>query len=189
MLFLSSISSNILQLSDSFVYLEIFYVYLTLLIYFLSFQGYRALLATEAYPLRSSDHPPTLSQAIQTDLADISTGTEDFSAIQSALIEIMQKQQLFLEPELNIKHIAAAIGFPAAQVSAAINAQFGMNFRSWVNGYRVEEVKKRLADSSYKHLSLTGIAFDCGFNSEASFYRIFKKHTGHSPKTYLQNLK
>jgi AraC-like DNA-binding protein len=55
-----------------------------------------------------------------------------------------------------------------------------------VNSYRVEEVKKRLGNLKYEHLSLTGIAFDCGFNSEASFYRIFRQQTGYSPKSYLQ---
>ncbi|MGG7551342.1 helix-turn-helix domain-containing protein [Chryseobacterium arthrosphaerae] len=192
-LFLSSLSSNILQLKNTFFYLEVFYIYLTLLIYFLSFQGYRALIAGETHILRSSGDTSSLVQVIPKDLSDVEIKTtedkENFSAIQSALEEIMNKELLFLEPELNIKQIAIATGFPSAQVSAAINAQFRVNFRSWVNGYRVEEVKKRLADPAYKHLSLLGIAFDCGFNSEASFYRIFKNHTGHSPKTYLQNIK
>lgn len=192
-LFLSSISSNILQRTNSFLYLEIFYIYLTSLIYFLSFQGYRTLLTTGTQAVRVPENgPPPAQEVLQypdnTD-TQLIEDEEILLTIQTALVEAMQKQQLFLEPELTIKEIAAVIRFPSAQVSAAINVKFGMNFRSWVNSYRVEEVKKRLTDPAYKHLSLTGIAFDCGFNSEASFYRIFKKNTGYSPKIYLQNLK
>ncbi|NIF04369.1 helix-turn-helix transcriptional regulator [Chryseobacterium sp. Tr-659] len=192
-LLLSSLYANILQLQHSFLYLEIFYVYLTLLIYFLSFQGYKSLLTSEVQVLRLSDHESSSAQIelIDSDDQEIKTTGNDelFSTIGSALKEVMDKQLLFMEPELNIKEVAAAVHFPSAQVSAAINAKFGVNFRSWVNSYRIEEVKKRLNDPAFRHLSITGIAFDCGFNSEASFYRIFRNQTGYSPKTYLQNLK
>ncbi|KAA2224295.1 helix-turn-helix domain-containing protein [Chryseobacterium sediminis] len=192
-LFLSSITSNILQLNHSFLYLEIFYGYLALLIYFLSFQGYRTIIAGEVQSVRISKNKIYTEEIPQPEITsmDIKTSLDEKNlyAIQSALLEIMEKQHLFIEPELNLKDVAKIIGFPASQVSAAINAKFEMNFRSWVNSYRVEEVKKRLNNPEYKHLSLTGIAFDCGFNSEASFYRIFRKHTGHSPKTYSKSTK
>ncbi|MCJ7932934.1 MAG: helix-turn-helix domain-containing protein [Chryseobacterium sp.] len=193
LLFLSSISSTIFQLNNSFLYLEIFYGYLTILIYYLSFQGYRTILAAEVQIIRLSNDEQPSEQVALTDVPDTdiktAAGQENLSVIQSALIEIMENHHLYMEPELSLKEIAKAIDFPPAQVSAAINAKFRVNFRSWVNHYRVEEVKKRLNDPAHKHLSLTGIAFDCGFNSEASFYRIFRKHTGYSPKTYLQTTK
>ena len=192
-LFLSSISSNILQFNYTFLYLEIFYGYLTLLIYFLSFQGYLAIVAGEIQVVRVSNHEIHIEEMQQPEITstDIrpSVDEKNLSAIQSVLTEIMEKKHLFMEPELSLKDMAKIAGFPPSQVSAAINAKFGMNFRSWVNSYRVEEVKKRLNNPEYKHLSLTGIAFECGFNSEASFYRIFRKHTGHSPKTYPQSTK
>lgn len=192
-LFLSSVSSNILQLDNSFLYLKIFYGYLTLLIYFLSFQGYRNMLTAEVQIIRIPDDKTHQVQTEQPKVTDtnikIPVNKENVSAIQSALSELMEKELAFMEPELNLKDIAKRIGFPEGQVSAAINAQFNMNFRSWVNSYRVEEVKKRLNNPEYRHLSLTGIAFECGFNSEASFYRIFRKRTGLSPKTYLQSVK
>jgi len=192
-LFLSSVSSNILQLKNSFLYLEIFYGYLTLLIYFLSFQGYRNMLTAEVQIIRIPDDKTHQGQTEQPKVTDtnikIPVNKENLSTIQSALSELMEKQHAFMEPELSLKDAAKRIGFPEGQVSAAINAQFNMNFRSWVNSYRVEEVKKRLNNPEYRHLSLTGIAFECGFNSEASFYRIFRKHTGLSPKTYLQSVK
>ena len=187
-LFLSSLSANILQLNDSFRYLKVFYIYVTLLIYFLSFQGYRTLFTTEIRTLPVSENETEPFN----DSDMVKKGTENqenLLAIQSALTEIMEADRLFLEPELSLKELAQKINVPMAQVSAAINTGFRQNFRSWVNSYRVEEVKKRLADPVYKHLSITGIAFDCGFNSEASFYRIFRAHTGKSPKTYLQLIK
>jgi AraC-like DNA-binding protein len=70
-------------------------------------------------------------------------------------------------------------------VSRVINSELKKNFRNLVNEYRVEEVKTRLNDPRSIQLSLLGIAYECGFNSEASFYRIFKNVVGVSPKEYL----
>jgi len=50
----------------------------------------------------------------------------------------------------------------------------------------IEEVKSMLMRDDIEHMSILGIALDCGFNSEATFYRIFKKNTGISPKEYIQ---
>ena len=35
---------------------------------------------------------------------------------------------------------------------------------------------------------LLGIAFDCGFNSKATFNRAFKKCTGRAPKEFQESL-
>ena len=61
-----------------------------------------------------------------------------------------------------------------------------MNFNDFVNKYRVEEVKKAFDNGDHKKSTLLGIAFDCGFNSKATFNRAFKKNTGLSPKDYLE---
>lgn len=187
-LILSSLSANIFHLKDSFLYLEIFYIYLTILIYFLSFRGYQAMVEFEGQVIRLATTRTEEQEPKDIDKKSLEN-EDDFLTVQLALINAMENDLLFIEPELSLKVLAKTIGFPAAQVSTVINARFGSNFRSWVNNYRVEEVKKRLGDPAYKHFNITGIAFDCGFNSEASFYRIFKKYTGHSPKTYLAVLK
>ncbi len=36
----------------------------------------------------------------------------------------------------------------------------------------------------YENYTLLGIAYECGFNSKASFNRVFKKETGLSPSQY-----
>jgi len=38
-----------------------------------------------------------------------------------------------------------------------------------------------------KNFSLLGIAFECGFNSKASFNRAFKKNTGLTPSEYKKS--
>ena len=63
-----------------------------------------------------------------------------------------------------------------------------MNFNDFINTYRVEEVKKAFDNGEHKKTTLLGIAYDCGFNSKATFNRAFKKNAGFSPKEYLEKL-
>ena len=75
-----------------------------------------------------------------------------------------------------------------SQLSEVINEGFGKNFNDFVNSYRVEAVKQMLQDGKQKQLSLLGIAYDCGFNSKATFNRVFKKIAQTSPTEFVNSL-
>ena len=49
---------------------------------------------------------------------------------------------------------------------------------------RVEEVKRRLTTPKFSNYKIVAIAYDCGFNSKASFNRIFKNETGVTPSAF-----
>jgi AraC-like DNA-binding protein len=66
-----------------------------------------------------------------------------------------------------------------------LNNHLNKSFNEFVNEYRIEEVKKRLVEKGNEHLTISGIALDCGFNSQATFQRAFKHVTGVSPKEYV----
>ena len=53
-----------------------------------------------------------------------------------------------------------------------------------VNGYRVAEVKRRLAAPDAQRFTLLGIALESGFNSKTTFNRIFKQFTGVAPREW-----
>lgn len=102
--------------------------------------------------------------------------------------EAMEVQKLYADPELSLAALARQLAIPASQLSKVINAGFGANFNDFVNSYRVAAVKTMLAAGEHKRQTLLGIAFDCGFNSKATFNRAFLKATGLSPKSYIQQL-
>ncbi len=178
LLTVSSLAANILYWQGSFYYLVVFYVYLILLIYYLSYRE-----AGWASPGSEQVVTNVPSAEVVQVLPAIQVSEQD-NKLQERLLQLMQEQKPYLDPELNLATLASLVGAPATQVSQVINSGLGQNFRNWVNGYRVEEVKQRLNDPAFAHLNMTGIAFDCGFNSEASFYRIFRQFTGQSPKSY-----
>lgn len=99
---------------------------------------------------------------------------------------VMKEDKVFLNTQLNLQELANHLNLPQREVSQIINQYFQMNFRDFINHYRVEEVKSKLNDSDYSNMSILGIATECGFSSETSFYRLFKKHVGMTPKKFLE---
>jgi AraC-like DNA-binding protein len=49
-------------------------------------------------------------------------------------------------------------------------------------------VIKKLKSGEQQRQTLLGIAYDCGFNSKATFNRSFKKVTGKTPKEHIDTL-
>lgn len=101
------------------------------------------------------------------------------------LIEFMDQEKPFLNPELSLQELAGKLNVSRHQLSAAINKQQNMNFYVFVNKYRVGEVKKLMTNPENKNFKIISLAYDAGFNSKASFNRIFKQLAGITPSEYM----
>lgn len=112
--------------------------------------------------------------------------TESNAEIKSALLKAMEADQLYLVPELSLSMLGNQLNISPKSISQTMNSDLNKNFHDFVNEYRVEEVKKRLVDPAYGHLTILAIGLDSGFNSKSSFNRIFMKATGVSPKEYKE---
>lgn len=108
-------------------------------------------------------------------------------AIQD-LKTLMEIEKPYLNPELNLSDLAKQAKMTRAQLSEIINSGFHLNFNDFVNGYRVETFKDMLNQNKHKQLSILGIAYECGFNSKATFNRVFKKLTDSSPSDFLKTI-
>ena len=100
---------------------------------------------------------------------------------------LMENDKAYLNPELNLSDLAKQANMSRAQLSEIINSGFNKNFNDFVNMYRVDAFKNMLKNNKHQQLSLLGIAEECGFNSKATFNRVFKKLTNFSPSEYLKS--
>ncbi len=71
------------------------------------------------------------------------------------------------------------------QLSQVINEKSGLNFNEAINLKRVEEARRMLLTEESQKLTIEAISKEAGFNSKASFYAAFRKHTGMTPKQYI----
>ena len=109
---------------------------------------------------------------------------EKIKSLANRLTEHMEIKKPFLDENLSLALLAEHSEISQPHLSQIINQHFKMNFYDFVNRYRVEEAKQQLSSPDFNHLSVLGIAFDCGFKSKSSFNRYFKKYTGASPSTF-----
>lgn len=110
---------------------------------------------------------------------------KELEKLKNKLQSLMTDRKIYLEPNLTLNDLSKQLGVNSSVLSYAINNGFGKNFNDFVNEFRISEVKEKLKSSDD---SLLNVAFDCGFNSKATFNRAFKKFTGVSPKEFQENL-
>src|SRR6185369_9680090 len=107
---------------------------------------------------------------------------EEILKVTMQLSAAMMQDKIYLDPELSISKLAAHLGYPSKTISSVLNQHLKIGFNEYVNGFRVEEVKRRLLEPESKNLTILAIALDSGFNSLPTFQRTFKGLTGLTPK-------
>ncbi len=101
------------------------------------------------------------------------------------IIHVMEEPTLYCDPDFSIDRLAAAIESNSRYVSEVINEEYGMNFRAFLNRYRVKEAMRRLEDiEHYGHLTIKAVAESVGYKSQATFITVFTKETGLKPSLY-----
>lgn len=104
------------------------------------------------------------------------------------LLEYMKEKQPHLNPELNLSTLSEELKVTPDYLSNILNGRLNMNFFDFVNHHRIEAFKKCLCLPENKNYTLISLAYDCGFNSKATFNRVFKKTTGLTPGEYYRQV-
>jgi len=112
---------------------------------------------------------------------------QNLRTLKRELLEIMENQEPFLDPELSLVRLSEQMNITPHQLSYVINSGFKINFFQFVNRYRVKKVKGFLLDKEKAHLSIMGMAFESGFNSKTSFNTTFKKICSQTPSEFKKS--
>ncbi|MBS0295771.1 MAG: AraC family transcriptional regulator [Proteobacteria bacterium] len=106
-------------------------------------------------------------------------------SLAARLRTLMEVERAYLDPELSFPAFVARAGAPERTVRRFINHRLGhAHFRTYLNGYRVAEARRLLADPTRCDDKLIAIALDSGFASLASFNRVFRAEEGSTPSDY-----
>ncbi len=108
--------------------------------------------------------------------------------VKNKLIHHLKDERLYRDEDLTLQSLAERLSVSSHQLSWLINEELRISFPSLVNGFRVEDVKRRLADPASDGISILQIALDAGFSTKASFNRAFKLHTGMTPSQFKRDL-
>ena len=106
----------------------------------------------------------------------------DSSELEGRITRIMNTDRFFLNDELSLAMLAHDLAIEPHQLSRFLNIHLRTTFSTLINSYRVNEAKDLLLREPTH--TVLDIAFASGFNSKASFNRIFKRVTGMTPSEY-----
>jgi len=156
------------------------YIPMVVLIYWLGIKGYLMIPQMELMSLLRQE-----VQAQRAVPAPVALPEDTITATVPILIQAMEKDALYLDPSLNLALLVQHTGIPQKTISAVLNQHLNKSFNEFVNAYRIEYFKQKIGDPGQEHLTILGVAYDSGFNSQATFQRAFKNVMGMSPREYL----
>ena len=108
---------------------------------------------------------------------------------KTKILAFIEREKPYLQAKLSINDLSKATQIPKHFISQVINDSLGQTFYSFINSYRVNEVKKRIQEDNQDKYTLLSIALDAGFNSKSGFNNNFKLETGMTPIEYKNTLK
>ena len=112
---------------------------------------------------------------IEAELAILAQQVEDY----------LITEEPFTNPDLSLETLANQLEIPVTRLSLAINKVLKKTFYELINEKRIEKSKMLLKELS-EQTTVEYVAYQSGFNSRASFYRAFKKHTNSTPTSYIK---
>ncbi len=113
----------------------------------------------------------------------------DHGLLAQSLEQLLVDEKMYLDSTVNLKRLAVQLNVPSEQLSFVINQKLNTTFRNLINRYRIETVKAQLTTQPDLSGSVLDLALAAGFNSQASFYRAFKKFVGMTPLQYCEKQK
>jgi len=111
---------------------------------------------------------------------------EEDRTIMNSIFDLLQTEAIHRDPDLTRESLAIRLGIHRNSISKAINHTQQKNFNQFINEYRLKEAIERLSDPNNDQ-TIYDIALACGFNSQPTFYRLFKSETGISPAFFRRN--
>lgn len=105
----------------------------------------------------------------------------ELQQVADRLQTYMREEQVFLQPDLSIKELAAKLSIPPRELSRSINRIHGQSFFDYINRHRIELAQEKIREAADPKITVLEIMYEVGFQSKSSFNTAFKKFSGMTP--------
>ncbi len=131
----------------------------------------------------SETEEATTSDGYTEAVSDKTEDTDRQISIDSIVTDWKNRsERQYLEEGITIADVAKSMGVSPRLLSDFLNNVYDMNFNSWINSLRINDVQmKMLAEPK---LTLAELADYSGFTDASALSKAFKKVTGLTPSTY-----
>ncbi len=105
----------------------------------------------------------------------------------AALERVIVEEKLYLDEDLSLDRVAQTLGIVPHQLSELLNNILEIDFRGYLNRFRVQEAAKMLLEEPDR--TILSIGYAVGFNSKSALNRNFKMVMGETPIAYRNRFK
>lgn len=105
-----------------------------------------------------------------------------------SLRQLIDKSNFYLNTKVNVISFMNEFDVNREFLTLFLEHNGFSNFNEMVNSLRLDDFKCRIKLMEYKKYDLVSVAKESGFNSKASFFRVFKQLEGITPNQYLNSL-
>ena len=107
--------------------------------------------------------------------------------IEESIVEWSKREDKpFVRESLTLLDVAEETKLSPRLLSEFLNKHYKVNFCTWINRLRIEEVKRLFVEQP--NLSIAEISVMVGFSDPASLSKIFRKISNESPSSYKKRL-
>lgn len=115
-------------------------------------------------------------------------GNKEYTEDVINFIRFFEETKPYLDTQLNLQKLSTLSGLSRNYISEMLNNYIGKSFYDFINEYRIKEFISLVDQGLYEKHTLTYLYESAGFNSKATFNRFFKKQTGLTPTSYIQQV-
>lgn len=109
---------------------------------------------------------------------------ERCAEIEYKLIELMEKEKLFLDSHLTLDQLSQRLGVNRNYISEVLSRSNKESFYTLINTYRLECAKEILRQDPT--LKIEHVAYDSGFSSVSAFSQVFKRYMNIAPSAFVK---
>lgn len=107
----------------------------------------------------------------------------------SQLERIMDQNKFYLDANYGLTNLSSDTDIPANTIREVIATSGYKNFSEYINSFRIAHAEQLISNGYLDTYSIESLCKDSGFQSEVTFYRVFKKVHNCTPKEFNYNLK
>lgn len=123
-------------------------------------------------------------------------GEPEMISYKDQLIRIIEKEDIFLQPDVSDESIARLLRTSSSVVEEIIKQDFGHSFKDYLHKRRIDAAIEKLDHPDFQHPDfeekeaveelLTDVALNVGYSSKGHFSKMFKKIKDMSPEEYME---
>ncbi len=105
------------------------------------------------------------------------------------LEKVMEDEKPYLDKKLSLNELAKLSKINSNDLSQLFNAYYQSSFYEFINRYRLGYLEKMILDPSNQQFKIMALAEESGFNSKATFYKVFKEKHQLTPAQFVKKFK